>query len=148
VKYAKYGTMVLMLAFLVGFSTTPAMAQQAYKGSFNLPAEAYWGTTLLAPGHYTIRMSLDPTQQVRLVRLEGDDLRIYILAGPPTLEQISDRSKLRLDNINGVYVVRHLDAGILGQSYTFAVSKKVQMNVQRASTSSQMSVPITAGGSD
>lgn len=147
-KYAKYGTMVLMLAFLVGFSTTPAMAQQAYKGSFNLPAEAYWGTTLLAPGHYTIRMSLDPTQQVRLVRLEGDDLRIYILAGPPILEQISDRSTLRLENINGVYVVRHLDAGILGQSYVFPISKKVQMNVQRASAPSQMSVPVTAGGSD
>jgi hypothetical protein len=147
VKYAKYGTMVLMLAFLVGFSTTPAAAQQAFKGSFDLAAETYWGSTLLAPGHYTITMSLDPTQQVRLVRLEGDDRRAFILAGPPTPERISDRSTLRLENVNGVYVVRHLDAGILGQSYVFPVSKNVRMKVQRASTSSQVVVPVSAGGS-
>jgi len=147
VKYAKYGTMVLMLAVFVGFSTPRAMAQQNFKGSFNLPAEAYWGTTLLAPGHYTINMSLDPTQQVRVVRLQGDDLRIYILAGPPTPDRMSDRSTLRLENINGVYVVRHLDAGILGQSYVFPVSKNVRMKVEHASAPSQVAVPVTAGGS-
>jgi len=146
VKYAKYGTMVLMLAVFVGFSTPRAMAQQNFKGSFNLPAEAYWGTTLLAPGHYTINMSLDPTQQVRVVRLQGDDLLIYILAGPPTPDRMSERSTLRLENINGVYVVRHLDAGILGQSYVFSVSKNVRMKVQRASAPSQVSVPVVAAG--
>jgi hypothetical protein len=147
VKYAKYGTMVLMLAFVVGLTTPRATAQEAFKGSFNLPAAAYWGTTLLAPGHYTIHMSLDPTQRVRVVRLEGDDVRIYILTGPPNPERVSDRSALRLDNINGVYVVRHLDAGILGQSYAFAVSKKVHMKVESASAASEVSVPVAAGGS-
>ena len=146
-KYAKYGTMVLMLAFLVGFSTPRAMAQQAFKGSFNLPVETYWGTTLLAPGHYTVNISLDPTQQVKLVRLMGDDMRVFILAGPPTPDRISDRNTLRLENINGVYVVRHLDAGIIGQSYVFPVSKSVRMKVERASSApSQVSVPVVAAG--
>jgi hypothetical protein len=149
VKYAKYGTMVLMLAFLVGFSTTPAAAQQAFKGNFDLAAETYWGSTLLAPGHYTINMSLDPTQQVHLVRLEGDDRRVFILTGSPTPDRVSDRNELRLENINGVYVVRHLDAGLLGRSYVFPVAKKVRMQVQRASTSSQtVVVPVAAGGSE
>jgi hypothetical protein len=149
VKYAKYGTMVLMLAFLVGFSTTPAAAQQGFKGNFDLAAETYWGSTLLAPGHYTIKMSLDPTQQVHLVRLEGDDRQVFILTGSPTPDRVSDRNALRLENINGVYVVRHLDAGLLGESYVFPVAKKVRMQVQRASTSSQtVVIPVSAGGSE
>jgi hypothetical protein len=150
VKYAKYGTMVLMLAFLVGFSTPRAMAQEAFKGTFDLQSETYWGPTLLAPGHYTITMGQDPTQRVRLVRLEGDGVRAYILAGPATPEETSAKSKLRLENIHGAYVVRHLDDGIYGQSYVFPVSKNVRMKVERANATSpsQVTVPVSAGGSD
>ena len=147
-KYAKYGTMVLMLALFVGFSTPQAAAQQAFTGSFDLPAETYWGSTLLAPGHYTIRMNIDPAQQVRLIRLQGDDRRVFFLSGPPAPDRVSDRNTLRLENINGVNVVRHLDAGLLGQSYVFPVAKSVRMQVQRASTSSQVVIPVTAGGSE
>jgi hypothetical protein len=147
VKFAKYGTMVLMLAFLVGFSTPRATAQDAFQGTFNLTAEAYWGRTLLAPGHYTIYISLDPTQRVRLIRVTGEGIRTAILTGPATPDRISDRSALRLENINGVYVVRHLDDGVFGQSYVFPVYKNVRMNVQRASAPSQVTVPVAAGGS-
>ena len=147
-KYAKYGTMVLMLALFVGFSTPQAAAQTAYVGNFDLPAETYWGSTLLAPGHYTIRISLDPAQQVRVIRLQGDDRRVFLLSGPPTPDRVSDRNDLRLENINGVNVVRHLDAGLLGQTYVFPVAKNVRMQVQRASTSSQVVIPVTAGGSE
>ena len=149
-KYAKYGTMVLMLALFVGFSTPQAAAQQAYTGSFDLPAETYWGSTLLAPGHYTIRLSLDPAQQIHVLSLQGDDRRAYILSGPPTLEQVSDRNELRLENINGVNVVRHLDAGLLGQSYVFPVAKNVRAQVHRASTSTPTQtavVQVAAGAS-
>jgi hypothetical protein len=148
VKYAKYGTMVLMLAFLVGFSTPRAAAQETFKGTFNLPAETYWGTTLLPPGPYKITMSLDPMQRVHIVRLEGDGLRAFFLTGPATPDRISHRSTLRLENRNGVYVVRHLDAGIVGQSYVFPVSKNVRMKVEHASAPSRVAVPVTAGGSD
>lgn len=147
-KYAKYGTMVLMLAFFVGFSTQPAAAQEAFKGTFTLPEAAYWGTTLLPPGPYTVTMSHDPTNRIPLVRIEGDGLRAFILTGPGTPERTSDRSTLRLENYNGVYVVRHLDDGIFGQSYVFPVSKNLRMKVERASTPSQVTVPIAAGGSD
>ena len=146
-KYAKYGTMVLMLAFLVGFSTPRAAAQEAFKGTFNLTADTYWGKTLLPPGPYKITMRLDATERVRVVRLEGDGLRAFFLTGPPTLERISDRSTLRIENHNGVYVVRHLDAGILGQSYVFPISKNVRMKVEHASAPSQVTVTVAAGGS-
>lgn len=150
-KYAKYGTIVLMLAFLVGFSTPRAMAQQeTFKGNFDLQTETYWGPTLLAPGHYTIIIGQDPTERVRLVRLQGEGVRAFILAGPATPEQTSDHSKLRIENINGVSVVRHLDDGIFGQSYVFPVSKNVRMKVERAKATAptQMTVPVAAGGGD
>jgi hypothetical protein len=147
VKFAKYGTMVLMLAFLVGFSTPRAMAQQAFQGNFKLSTEAYWGKTLLAPGHYTIKISLDPAQSARLIRIEGEGIQTAILTGPATPDRISDRSSLRLENVNGVYVVRHLDDGVFGKSYVFPVYKSVRMNVQRASAPSQVTVPVAAGGS-
>jgi hypothetical protein len=139
--------MVLMLAFLVGFSTPRATAQDAFQGSFNLTTEAYWGRTLLAPGHYTIYISLDPAQRARLIRVTGEGIRTAILTGPATPDRISVRSMLRLENINGVYVVRHLDDGVFGQSYVFPVYKNVRMNVQRASAPSQVTVPVAAGGS-
>jgi len=147
VKYAKYGTMVLMLALLVGFSTPRATAQEAFTGTFTLQSEVYWGTTLLPPGTYTIAMGLDPSQTVRVLRITGDGIRAFLLTGPGTHEDVSAHSQLRLENLNGVYVVRHLDAGIVGQSYVFPVSKNVRMKVERASAPSQMSVPIAAGGS-
>ena len=146
-KFAKYGTMVLMLAFLVGFSTPRASALEAFKGTFTLPAEAYWGKTLLPPGSYSIRMTADPTQTVHYFHLTGDGMQVNFISGPATPDRISERSTLRLENINGVYVVRHLDDGVFGQSYVFPVSKNVRMNVQRASAPSQVTVPVAAGGS-
>jgi hypothetical protein len=146
-RYAKYGAMVLMLAFVTGITTPRAAAQEAFRGTFHLTAETYWGKTLLPPGPYTVTMSLDPAQRIRMVRLEGDGLRAFFLTGPPTLDRISHRSTLRLENINGVYVVRHLDAGMLGQSYVFPVSKNVRIKGERASAPSQVAVPISAGGS-
>lgn len=139
--------MVLMLAFVVAFSTPRATAQEAFQGTFNLQTEAYWGTTLLPPGSYSIAMGLDPTQRVRVIRLMGDGVRTFLLTGPGIPERISEHSALRLENLNGVYVVRHLDAGILGQSYVFPVSKNVHMKVERARAPSQVTVPVAAGGS-
>jgi hypothetical protein len=146
VKYAKYGTMVLMLASFAGFST-PAAAQEAFQGTFNLTTETYWGKTLLPPGPYKVTMSLDPAQRIRVVRLEGDGLRAFFLTGPPTLDRISHRSTLRLENLNGVYLVRHLDAGLVGESYVFPVSKSVRVKAESASAPTQVTVPISAGGS-
>ncbi|MBZ5596106.1 MAG: hypothetical protein LAP39_28005 [Acidobacteriia bacterium] len=145
-KYAKYGTLVLMLAFVIGITTPRAAAQEVFKGTFNLTTEAYWGKTLLHPGQYSIAMSLDQTQGARLVRLTGEGVQASILTGTGYPREISARSTLRLEQINGVNVVRHLDAGIVGQSYVFAVAKNAGMRVERASAPSQTTVPIATSG--
>lgn len=146
-KYAKYATMVLMLALIVGFSTPQAAAQQGFQGSFDLPTEAYLGPTLLPAGHYRITMNPDPTQNVRLVRVVSEDLQAFVLVGSGTPEDISEKNSLQLENRNGVYVVRHLQAGLVGRSYTFMVSKNARMTVQQASNASApVAVPIATSG--
>jgi hypothetical protein len=152
VKYAKYGTIVLVLVFMISAGTQQAAAQEeTFKGTFNLPTEAYWGSTLLPPGEYSIALSLDQTRTVPLVRLTGDGLRAWILTGPAASKEVTEHSKLLLENINGVYVIRHLDAGIVGRSYVFAVSKSVYKNahmkaVRAGNEPSPVSVPIAANG--
>jgi hypothetical protein len=142
VKYAKYATMVLMLALIVAFSTPQAAAQQLFKGTFNLTTEAYWGSKLLQPGHYEIAVTVDPARESQEVRLTATDFRTSFFSGPGISEQISDRNSLRLEYINGIYVVRSLDAGLVGHTYRFAVSKTARMRVEQASAPSQVTVPI------
>jgi hypothetical protein len=136
--------MVLMLALVISAGAPRAAAQQAFKGTFSLPTEAYWGSTLLQPGQYSITMSLDQTQGIRVIRVNGDGVRAFMLTGPGIPEDISDRSALLLEKVNGTNVVRQLDAGVLGRSYRFLVAKNVRMKVERASAPSQMAVPIAA----
>jgi hypothetical protein len=42
-----------LTALALGLTTTHASAQPVLKGSFELPAAAHWGDTLLQPGHYS-----------------------------------------------------------------------------------------------
>ena len=148
-KYAKYGTLVLMLAFLVGFSTPPAAAQQTYKGTFDLQTEAYWGPTLLPPGHYTVMMHPEPGKAVRVLSLTGEGVRAYVLAGPGTPEHVAEKGTLRLYDYNGVYVVRQLNTGLLGQSYNFVTSKKARARVEQASTPPRaVTVPVSTSATE
>lgn len=145
-KYAKYGTMVLMLALVVGFGTPRAAAQELFKGTFNLTTEAYWGPTLLPPGEYAITMSLDQTLGIREVRLFGEDVRASILTDYGTPERVSERSTLQLQQVNGVYVVRELNAGIVGRSFKFQVSKKARAGAEQPNAVSQLAIPVSTSG--
>jgi hypothetical protein len=144
-KYAKYGTMVLTLALIAGFGTPRAAAQDAFKGTFNLTTEAYWGPTLLPPGEYTITMSLYPTG-ARAVSLVGEDVRASILTDWGIPEHVSHRSALKLQQVNGVYVIRELDAGLVGRSYKFLVSKKARASAEQTNTVSQLAIPVSTSG--
>lgn len=143
-KYAKYGFVVLTLALVMGFTTPRAAAQEQFTGNFTLTTEAYWGATLLPPGDYSIAVSLGKASSVHEVRVTGEGVRASILAGPVVDEKISDRNALELQQINGVYVIRQLDAGIAGESYRFLVAKNARAHAEQASTASRMTVPVSA----
>jgi hypothetical protein len=145
-KYAKYGTIVLALALVAGFSTRRAAAQELFKGTFNLTTEAYWGPTLLAPGQYSITMSVNQNQGARAISLVGEDVRASILTDWGNPERVSDRSALKLQQVNGVYVIRELDAGLVGRSYKFLVSKKARASAEQAGTMSHLTIPVSTSG--
>jgi len=146
VKNIKRVIMVLMfVALAIGVTAPPAAAQAGWKGTFNLPVDAYWGPAVLPAGQYTISMNTNASTSTRLVFLNGE-AQAMILAGAATPEQVSSHSALQLEETNGVYVVRRLDAGMLGQSYAFSISKAARMKTERAGSSTPLSIPVSASG--
>lgn len=143
-KYAKYGFFVLTLALLLGFNAQPAAAQQAFTGHFSLPAEAYWGATLLPPGEYSLTANLNLTSTIHEVTVKSEDIRATILTCNMLAEPVSNHSALELEQINGVNVIRQLDAGIVGQSFRFSVAKQARASAERASATPVKSVPVSA----
>jgi len=146
--YAKYGILVLTLVLVLGFSALSAEAQMAYTGTFNLTTEAYWGPNLLQPGEYHIVMSLDQSHGTRSIQLTGEGVRATLLTAWGIPQDVSKRNSLELQQINGVYIVRKLDAGLVGRSYRFLASKNALQHAERttASTPVTVTVPISTGG--
>jgi hypothetical protein len=145
-KLHKHFILTLALAATVlGVTASHATAAEMYKGTFNMPVEAYWGGTLLHPGEYTISMEWDYAGS-SLVYLRGENVHAVILTGSVNLENASDRSRLTLEDVNGTYVVRELRAGSLGKDFRFGVSKVARRQTDRASNGAPMNVPVIAGG--
>jgi hypothetical protein len=144
-KLHKHFILTLALAAMVlGVSASRAAAAEIYKGTFTLPVEAYWGATLLHPGEYAISMDSDYSR-CSLVYLRGENVQAAILTGSVTLENASEHSRLKLEQVNGTYVVRELKAGTLGKDYRFGVPKSVRRQTERASTGAPVNIPVAAG---
>ena len=143
-KYLMTGLALMLLAF--GFTAVPAKAEPVLKGSFELPAAVYWGDTLLQPGEYTIWMSTEVRDIARVptIHLSGEGVNATFLAiAKPARE--SGRNFLDVANIDGTYVIRAFDAGVLGESFTFGVTKNVKNKALRASAEVPgMAIPVSA----
>ena len=142
----KHFTLVLTLAVLaLGFTDLQANAQPVLKGTFELPAAAYVGDTLLQPGQYTISMSTEVRDiaHVPVIHVSGEGVHAAFLAiATPATE--SGRNFLEVANIDGAYVIRAFDAGTLGESFAFGVTKSVKNKALRASVQSPgMVVPVS-----
>jgi hypothetical protein len=145
-KLHKHFILTLALAATVlGVTASRAKAGAMYNATFSLPVEAYWGSTLMHPGDYSISMEWDYAGS-SLVYLRGDDVHAVILTGSVNLENASERSHLTLEEVNGTYVVRELKAGTLGKDFRFGVSKAVRRQTDRASTGAPINVAVAAGG--
>jgi hypothetical protein len=134
-----------LLGLALGLTTVQANAQPVLKGTFELPAAAYWGNTLLQPGQYTIWMSTEMRDlaHVPAIHLSGEGVNATFLAiAKPDKE--SGRNYLNVANIDGTYVIRAFDAGLLGESFTFGVTKSVKNKALRASAEPAIAVPVSA----
>jgi hypothetical protein len=56
----------------------------------------------------------------------------------------SGRNFLDVANIDGTYVIRAFDAGSLGESFAFGVTKNVKSKALRASAEPGMTVPVSS----
>ena len=143
-KHFAFGLALLGMA--LGVTAVHANAQPVLKGTFELPAAAYWGDKLLQPGQYTIWMSTEVHDIARAPMIhisgEGTDATFFAMAKPA---RESGRNYLDLANIDGTYVIRAFDAGIVGQTFAFNVTKSVRNKALRASTEPAMAVPVSAG---
>ena len=134
----------LALVTLLGMSVAAvASAETVLNGSFTLPEQTYWGNTLLPAGEYSL-LVVRGISGVNEVIVRGDGVTATIMA-PAGAEDISDRSCLKVDAVNGTYVVRELDAGFLGKSYRFIMGKAVREKVM-SSAAQPISVPLVAAG--
>jgi len=134
-----------VLGVALGLTTAQASAQPVLKGSFELPTAAYWGNTLLQPGQYTIWMSTEVRDiaVVPAIHVSGEGINLTVLAiAKPDRE--SGRNYLDIAAIDGTYVIRAFDAGLLGESFTFGVTKSVRSKALRASAEPPIAVPVLA----
>ena len=142
----KHLTISLALTGLaLGLITVKANAQQGLKGTFELAEATYWGNTLLQPGRYTISMSTEASDisRVPVIRLSGEGVNAAFLAiATPAHE--SGRNYLDIVNIDGTYVVRAFDAGSIGESFAFGVTKSVKNKALRASAEPAIALPVSA----
>ena len=134
----------LSLFALAGLAATAANAQTVLRGDFTLPEQAYWCNTLLPAGGYTLSLVRQPSG-INMVFVKGEGLEATFMA-PSNAEEVSERSVLKVDEINGTRVIRELDAGFLGKSYRFAVSKAVREMTLSGSIAKPLTVALESKG--
>jgi|SRR5579863_5060344 len=132
------------LVALLGLTAVGASAETQMRGNFTLPEQAYWGSTLLPAGDYSLTLVMQPVG-INLVYVRGEGVTATMLAAPNGAET-PVHSCLKLDDINGTYVIRELDAGNSGRSFRFAVSKHVRDLTMRGSVAKPVTVPLSANG--
>ncbi|MGO4883919.1 MAG: hypothetical protein ACLP59_24315 [Bryobacteraceae bacterium] len=131
----------LTLATLVGLSAfTATAATTETRASFTLPSAAYWNDTLLPAGEYTLSVGRN-LNGVPVFNLRGEGV-IATFFGPAVAADVNGPSQLKLDGIEGTYVVREFDSGSVGQSFRFGVSKTVR-NLLSKSEARHVTVPVS-----
>jgi hypothetical protein len=129
-----------LLAGALSIGASLANAQGNYKGTFNLPVETHWGLAVLAPGQYTV--SIDPVYMPSVIQIRGEGHVAAVLAGPVTGMPTSERGRLKLVNVNGTYVVKQFDAGLVGKSFAFATPKALRNRENRSVASTETTVDV------
>ena len=143
----KHLTISLALtALTMGLANTQAIAQQpGFKGSFELPQATYVGDALLRSGHYSIRIStqVHDLDHVLAIQISGEGVtKTFLTISKPQRE--SENNFLRIADLDGTYVLRALDAGMLGRSFSFRVTKNVSKSLE-ARAGSTIAVPVSSG---
>jgi hypothetical protein len=131
-----FGLVLLAGALTLGASQVKA---EVYKGTFNLPVETYWGGAVLSPGEYTVVVDQSPAGPIVHVR-RGNRQVALLITGAYAPEKESSLGRLALVQINGVYVVKTFEAGLIGKSFTFLTPKALGKRQLEAKETSRIIV--------
>jgi hypothetical protein len=133
-----------ILTLLAGAAAIGASQAKAetYKGTFNLPVETYWGGAVLSPGEYTV--TIEHGVVVPIIHLRDDDRQVASVLPTATNAKPSVRSRLLLEKINGSYVVKEFDAGIIGKSFHFNTPKSIRNREVKTTATTQTMVDVVA----
>lgn len=137
-------TFTLAAAALFALTASAASAETITKGTFTLPAQAYWNDTVLQPGDYSLSLDRSVTG-AELVTVHGEGMAAFILVQVGSAAS-SGHACLKADEVNGTYVIRELDAGPLAGSYQFGVSKAVHKLTLSGAAKRPVTVAVTAAG--
>ena len=132
-----------LLAVVLGGLALPASAA-TYRGSFTLPSETVWGSTVLEPGDYTI--STDVFAGSPILRIEGNGRTVNIFAGTidyfdPTLQT---KGSLELSEVNGTSVVTKLHATAIGLDFSFGVPRSVKKGNFPPVAMKKIAIPVSS----
>jgi hypothetical protein len=100
----------------------------------------------LQPGEYNLSLERG-LSGVELVSIRGEGVAAIFIA-PVGAAETSGHSCLKVDEVNGTYVVREFDAGPIGTSYRFGVSKAVRSLKLRGAATQPAGVPISAAAGE
>jgi len=110
---------VSAFAVALGLGASQASAQKA---TFNLPFAARWGSTVLDPGNYTLRVS-DTLSAIHTYYLQSESGTKMAVSGIVNYGPASGRSYLKLVNVDGTFYVKEYVSGASGTATQFAVPK-------------------------
>ena len=133
--------LTLALGTVFAVTATSARAGSGTNGTFTLPEQAYWNDVLLPAGNYSI--SVESTiSGVSTVCVRGEGVTATFIA-PAGAEPYAGRSDLLLDQTNGTYIVREFNAGVMGRSFHFGVSKALRNQMLRGEAQ-PVRLPVSA----
>lgn len=115
--------LVTVSAFVAALGLGASQAN-AQKATFHLPFEAHWGRAILHPGTYTLS-DPDSVSVNRIFYLRGDagtQMAIPRVVGNEVA--VSDRTYLKLVNVDGTYYVREYVSAARGTALKFAIPKE------------------------
>jgi hypothetical protein len=134
----------LALVSLLGLTAAVACAQTGSKGNLILPAQAYWNNILLPPGDYKLYVEM-ASGGVGRISIQGEEAQATFLVAAGGREDTSRSSFLKLEDINGIYVIREFSSTALNRSFKFGTYKAVRERVFSASAGPSLTVPVSTG---
>lgn len=110
------------------FSGMASAQTEHYRGTFQLPVEARFGSTVLQPGSYTV----STLEGAKGIRITGEQKGIAILAAGYDLEPGTKKARMVFVDSNGTYALQSFESGAMGKALHFNVGKTPRGAVERA----------------